>query len=153
MVREAARRTSSWRAETDLRTALGDADVVGLEDIDTRALVRHLRDRGAMRAGLSTEVLDVDALLAQVQDSPGMIGADLAGEVTTAEPYVWQADGRTRASASSPSTTGSSATSCACWPSTAARCTSCRPAAPPRTCWRWTPTGSSCPTAPATRPR
>ncbi len=96
VVREAARRTSSWRAETDLRTALGDADVVGLEDIDTRALVRHLRDRGAMRAGLSTEVLDVDALLAQVQDSPGMIGADLTGEVTTAEPYVWQAEGERR---------------------------------------------------------
>jgi carbamoyl-phosphate synthase small subunit len=96
VVREAARRPSSWRAQTDLRTALGDADVVGLEDIDTRALTRHLRDRGAMRAGLSTEVLDVDALVSRVRDSPGMVGADLASEVTTAEPYVVPAHGEAR---------------------------------------------------------
>ena len=96
VVREAARRPSSWRAEIDLRTALADADVVGLEDIDTRALTRHLRDRGAMRAGLSTEVLDVDALLDQVRQSPGMVGANLATEVTTRQPYVVQADGQRR---------------------------------------------------------
>ena len=88
VVREAARRTSSWRATGDLRTALADADVVGVEGVDTRAVTRHLRERGAMRAAVSTEVLDVDALLAQVQDSPGMVGADLAREVTTSEPYV-----------------------------------------------------------------
>jgi carbamoyl-phosphate synthase small subunit len=96
VVREAARRPSSWRAQTDLRSALADADVVGMEDVDTRSLTRHIRDRGAMRAGLSTEVLDVDALLAQVKDSPGMVGADLAREVTTAQPYVVPADGERR---------------------------------------------------------
>jgi carbamoyl-phosphate synthase small subunit len=96
VVREAARRPSSWRSQQDLRTALADADVVGLEGIDTRRLTRHLRDRGAMRAGLSTEVLDVDALLAQVLDTPGMIGADLAREVTTAETYVARPEGGSR---------------------------------------------------------
>jgi carbamoyl-phosphate synthase small subunit len=96
VVKEAARRPSSWRAEQDLRTALTDAEVVGIEGIDTRRLTRHLRDRGAMRAGLSTEVLDVDALLEQVQASPGMEGAELASEVTTAQAYVLRldADGR-----------------------------------------------------------
>ena len=88
VVKEAARRPSSWRAEQDLRTALVDAEVVGIEGIDTRRLTRHLRDRGAMRAGLSTDVLDVDALVEQVLTSPGMVGAELASEVTTAEPYV-----------------------------------------------------------------
>jgi len=88
VVREAARRPSSWRSQRDLRSALVDAGVVGIEGVDTRRLTRHLRDAGAMRAGLSTEVLDVDELLAQVRSSPGMQGAELASEVTTAEPYV-----------------------------------------------------------------
>jgi carbamoyl-phosphate synthase small subunit len=93
VVREAARRPSSWRSERDLRTALGDAEVVGIEGVDTRRLTRHLRDRGAMRAGLSTEVLDVDELLAQVLTTQGMQGAELASEVTTAEAYVIPAAG------------------------------------------------------------
>jgi carbamoyl-phosphate synthase small subunit len=93
VVREAARRPSSWRSERDLRTALRDAEVVGIEGVDTRRLTRHLRERGAMRAGLSTEVLDVDALVGQVLDSPGMQGAELASEVTTAQPYVVPATG------------------------------------------------------------
>jgi carbamoyl-phosphate synthase small subunit len=88
VVREAARRPSSWRSERDLRTALAAAHVVGIEGIDTRRLTRHLRDRGAMRAGLSTELLEVDELLARVLESPGMQGAELASEVTTSEPYV-----------------------------------------------------------------
>jgi carbamoyl-phosphate synthase small subunit len=96
VVREAARRYSSWRAETGLREALGDADVVGIEGVDTRALTRHLRAAGAMRAAVSTEVLDVDALLARVLESPGMLGADLASEVTTAKPYDIAADGDAR---------------------------------------------------------
>jgi carbamoyl-phosphate synthase small subunit len=93
IVREAARRPSSWRSQQGLREALHDADVVGVEDVDTRAITRHLRTAGAMRAAVSTEVLDVDALLAQVQDSPGMVGADLTTEVTTAEPYDVAATG------------------------------------------------------------
>lgn len=87
VVREAARRPSSWRAEQSLQAALGHAGVVGIEGIDTRRLTRHLRERGAMRAGLSTEVLDTEALTSRVLDSPTMEGADLAREVSTAEPY------------------------------------------------------------------
>ncbi len=96
VVKEAARRPSSWRSEQDLRTALADAEVVGIEGIDTRRLTRHLRERGAMRAGLSTEVLDVDALLDTVQAVPGMEGLELASEVTTPEPYVVPAVGARR---------------------------------------------------------
>jgi carbamoyl-phosphate synthase small subunit len=96
VVKEAARRPSSWRSEQDLRSALAEAGVVGIEGIDTRRLTRHLRDRGAMRAGLSTEVLDLDALLAAVEGSPGMQGTELASEVTTSQPYVLPAVGARR---------------------------------------------------------
>lgn len=87
VVREAARRPSSWRSQQGLREALADADVVGVEGVDTRAVTRHVREAGAMRAAVSTEVLDVDALHEQVLASPGMVGADLASVVTTAAPY------------------------------------------------------------------
>lgn len=93
VVREAARRPSSWRSEQGLREALADADVVGVEDVDTRRLTRHIRAQGAMRAAVSTEVLDVDELLARVRESPGMVGADLASEVTTDERYDVAATG------------------------------------------------------------
>jgi carbamoyl-phosphate synthase small subunit len=88
VVKEAARRPSNWRSQQDLGSALRDAGVVGIEGIDTRRLTRHIRDVGAMRGGLSTEILEVDALVAKVQDSPSMEGLELASEVTTAEPYV-----------------------------------------------------------------
>jgi carbamoyl-phosphate synthase small subunit len=87
VVREAARRPSSWRATGDLRTALVDAGVVAIEGVDTRRLTRHLRELGAMRCGLSTEVLDTDALLEQVLTSPGMVGRDLAVDAGTGEAY------------------------------------------------------------------
>ncbi|MEX2504474.1 MAG: glutamine-hydrolyzing carbamoyl-phosphate synthase small subunit [Egicoccus sp.] len=96
VVREAARRPSNWRSQHDLRSSLVEAGVVGIEGIDTRRLTRLLRDKGAMRAALSTEILDADALHARVLDSPGMAGAELASEVTTAEPYVLEAAGERR---------------------------------------------------------
>jgi carbamoyl-phosphate synthase small subunit len=97
VVREAARRPSSWRSEGSLGDALRDAEVVGIEGVDTRRLTRHLRERGAMRAALSTEVLDVDALVEVARASASMVGADLASEATTAEPYVIPAAGERRA--------------------------------------------------------
>ena len=96
VVREAARRPSNWRSQRDLRASLVASGVVGIEGIDTRRLTRLLRDKGAMRAGLSTEILDVDALHAQVLASPGMEGAELASEVTTAAPYVLDPVGERR---------------------------------------------------------
>jgi carbamoyl-phosphate synthase small subunit len=96
VVREAARRPSSWRSQRDLRTALAEEGVVGIEGIDTRRLTRRLRDRGAMRAGISTEILDVDALRERVLASPTMEGQELASEVTTPEPFTVPALGERR---------------------------------------------------------
>ena len=90
VVRDPARRSSSWRSARDLADELVAQGVVGISDVDTRALTRHLRERGAMRAGIfSGDAVTTDAeMLAVVRESPSMAGADLAGEVTTPEPYV-----------------------------------------------------------------
>ncbi len=72
--------------------------VVGISGIDTRALTRHLRERGAMRVGIFSgdDAATPTTLLARVQAEPGMAGADLAAEVTTAEAYVVPAVGERR---------------------------------------------------------
>jgi carbamoyl-phosphate synthase small subunit len=70
--------------------------VVGISGIDTRALTRHLRERGAMRVGVSSVETDPDALLQRVLASPGMVGADLCAQVSTPEPYVVPAVGERR---------------------------------------------------------
>ncbi|MET9312169.1 glutamine-hydrolyzing carbamoyl-phosphate synthase small subunit [Kribbella sp. NPDC003505] len=96
VVRDPARVPSNWRATRSLDDQLKGQGVVGISGIDTRALTRHLRERGAMRAGISTEVLDPAELLARVLEQPPMVGADLASEVTTFEPYVVPAEGEKR---------------------------------------------------------
>ncbi len=95
VVRDPARRTSNWRATGSLDDRLVAQGIVGISGIDTRALTRHLRDRGAMRAGISTE-LGRDELLARVTAAEGMTGADLAPTVSTAEAYVVPAVGEKR---------------------------------------------------------
>ncbi|MGY1746020.1 glutamine-hydrolyzing carbamoyl-phosphate synthase small subunit [Blastococcus sp. SYSU D00695] len=95
VVRDPARRPANWRATGSLDDELVAQGVVGISGIDTRALTRHLRERGAMRAGISTE-LDAEALLARVRDAAGMVGADLAPTVSTGEPYVVPAVGERR---------------------------------------------------------
>ena len=87
VVREAARRASSWRATGSLADELARAGVVGLEGVDTRRLTLRLRDRGAMRCGLSTVDLDAGSLLERVGSHPAMEGADLAKDVSALEPY------------------------------------------------------------------
>jgi carbamoyl-phosphate synthase small subunit len=87
VVREAARRASSWRATASLADELARAGVVGLEGVDTRRLTLRLRDRGAMRCGLSTVDLDAGSLLERVRSHPAMEGADLAKDVSAREPY------------------------------------------------------------------
>ena len=87
VVREPARIASSWRSRRSLDAELRAQGIPGIAITGTRALTRHLRDRGAMRAGVSTTERDPQALLARVLDSAPMTGADLAREVTTAEPY------------------------------------------------------------------
>jgi carbamoyl-phosphate synthase small subunit len=91
VVREPARVASSWRARRSLDDELAAHGVVGISGIDTRALTRHLRERGAMRVGVSNVGTGADELRRRVLESPGMAGADLAGEVTTPEPYLVKA--------------------------------------------------------------
>src|SRR4051812_42623432 len=93
VVRDPARMPSSWRSQRRLEDDLVDQGVVGISGIDTRALTRHLRERGAMRVGVSSVDDNPKALLERVLASPGMAGADLAREVSTREPYVVPADG------------------------------------------------------------
>jgi carbamoyl-phosphate synthase small subunit len=91
IVREASRVASNWRAEETLDSYLKRWNVVGIEHIDTRALVRHIRDKGAMRACISSIDLDETNLLEKARNSEAMTNRDLASEVTTAEPYEYAA--------------------------------------------------------------
>ncbi|HET6165410.1 MAG TPA: glutamine-hydrolyzing carbamoyl-phosphate synthase small subunit [Marmoricola sp.] len=93
VVRDPARIPSSWRSTRTLDDALREQGVVGISGIDTRALTRHLRERGAMRVGISSVETDPKALLERVLASAEMTGAELADEVTTSESYVVPAVG------------------------------------------------------------
>ncbi|MPY36180.1 glutamine-hydrolyzing carbamoyl-phosphate synthase small subunit [Streptomyces adustus] len=95
VVRDPARVPSNWRATRSLDDALVDQGVVGISGIDTRALTRHLRERGSMRSGIfSGEAIATDAeLVARVQAQPHMKGASLYEEVATKEAYVVPAVG------------------------------------------------------------
>ncbi len=98
VVRNPARLASSWRSTGTLDDELAGQGVVGIRGVDTRALTRHLRERGAMKVGIfSGDTLgEVGDLQARVAASPPMQGADLAHEVTTAHPYVVPAVGEKR---------------------------------------------------------
>ncbi|GGM41785.1 carbamoyl-phosphate synthase small chain [Micromonospora sonchi] len=96
VVRDPARVSSNWRATGSLEDRLATEGIVGISGVDTRALTRHLRERGAMRVGISSVDDDPRALLARVRQSPQMLGADLSAEVTTATPYVVAAEGEHR---------------------------------------------------------
>ena len=99
VVRDPSRVASNWRATRSLEDQLAEQGIVGISGIDTRALTRHLRERGAMRVGIfsgpDAERTPED-LLALVQASPGMVGADLTGDVSTAHAYVIPAVGERR---------------------------------------------------------
>ena len=88
VIREPARVFSSWRAQRSLEDELRAHGVTGIAITATRALTLHLRERGAMRAAISTRETDHARLLERVLASPPMAGADLARTVSTAEPYV-----------------------------------------------------------------
>ncbi len=99
VVRDPAVRPSNWRSQGDLEQALAEQGVVGISEVDTRALTRHIRDRGAMRAGIfSGEAAAAPAaeLLRRVTEAPVMAGSALAAEVSTKEPYVVPAKGERR---------------------------------------------------------
>ncbi|MGZ6745965.1 MAG: glutamine-hydrolyzing carbamoyl-phosphate synthase small subunit [Nocardioides sp.] len=96
VVRDPARVPSSWRSQRTLDDELRAQGVVGISGVDTRALTRHLRERGAMRVGISTTETDPARLLERVLASAEMTGAELAGEVSTPEAYVVPAQGEKR---------------------------------------------------------
>jgi carbamoyl-phosphate synthase small subunit len=96
VVRDPSRTSSSWRARRGLEQELRDYGIVGISGIDTRALTRHIRERGAMRVGVSSVEADPQTLLSRVLASPSMVGADLAREVSTPQPYVVPAVGERR---------------------------------------------------------
>jgi len=87
VVHELSSIASNWRSDRTLDQYLKDHGVVGIADVDTRALTRHIRDQGAQMCAVGTE--GVDALLAKAKDAPPMSGLDLTGRVTTGEPYEW----------------------------------------------------------------
>ncbi|MEU3314564.1 glutamine-hydrolyzing carbamoyl-phosphate synthase small subunit [Streptomyces sp. NPDC048387] len=98
VVRDPARVPSNWRSQRSLDEELVRQGVVGISGVDTRALTRHLRERGAMRVGIfsGAAVMDDAVLLAKVQDAPQMKGANLSAEVATKEAYVVPAIGEKR---------------------------------------------------------
>jgi len=95
VVRDPSRVASNWRSQRSLDEELRSQGVVGISGVDTRALTRHLRERGAMRCGIFSgpAVADDATLLERVRRAPEMAGADLCGEVATDEAYVVPAIG------------------------------------------------------------
>ncbi|MFD9497244.1 glutamine-hydrolyzing carbamoyl-phosphate synthase small subunit [Streptomyces sp. NPDC060005] len=95
VVRDPARVPSNWRSRRSLEEELRTQGVVGISGIDTRALTRHLRERGAMRVGIfsGNALPDEGTMLAEVRQVPEMKGANLAAEVATKETYVVPAIG------------------------------------------------------------
>src|SRR5262245_52521454 len=90
IVKEHAERPSNFRSEESLDAYLKRHGIVGLASIDTRALVRRLRSRGAMKGVLSTVDLDDASLVAKAQASPGLVGRDLVREVLPDQPFEWK---------------------------------------------------------------
>jgi carbamoyl-phosphate synthase small subunit len=97
-VRDPSPRASNWRATGTLDEELIRQGVVGIAGIDTRAVVRHLRTAGSMKAGVFSgdALAEVDELVGRVRSQPSMLGADLAGEVSTEAAYVVDPDGPQR---------------------------------------------------------
>ena len=96
VVREASRVTSNWRSAGSLDDYLREHNIVGIEQIDTRALVRHIRDKGAMRAGISSVDLEPKSLLEMVLASPDMKDRELATSVTIEESFDFPAMDETK---------------------------------------------------------
>ncbi|HSE97365.1 MAG TPA: glutamine-hydrolyzing carbamoyl-phosphate synthase small subunit, partial [Blastocatellia bacterium] len=92
IVRELSRTVSNWRSQTPLDDYLRAHNVPGISDIDTRSLVRHIRERGSMRGCLSTISSDERAVIERARSAPDMVGLDLASAVTCSEPYIWTDD-------------------------------------------------------------
>ena len=93
LIKEYQKYPSNWRSQRTLRDYLKANNIPGIEGIDTRALTKHIRLAGAMKAALSTQDLDPESLVEKARQSPDMIGRDLVREVTCKEPMLWQHNG------------------------------------------------------------
>src|SRR5919201_72510 len=89
IVRELSRMPSNFRASGTLSDYLAENGILGLEGIDTRALVKRLRVRGTMTGVLSTTELDDAALVHKARNAPGIVGRDLVREVVPQQPFTW----------------------------------------------------------------
>ncbi len=90
VVGECSRITSNWRSTMSLPEYLEKSGILGIERVDTRAITLHIRDKGAMKCIMSTEDLDPARLVAKAKASPGLIGRDLATEVSVKEHKIWE---------------------------------------------------------------
>lgn len=89
VVREASEISSNWRAGLTLDEYLKRNSIPGISEIDTRALVRHIREKGAMRGCLSTTDQDEKSVVEKARTAPAMLGRNLVNEVTCGDPYDW----------------------------------------------------------------
>ena len=96
LVKEYQEHPSNWRSRRSLADYLRESGVPGIEGMDTRALTKHIREAGAMRAALSTRDLDPDSLVEKARTSPDMVGLDLVKEVTCQQPFLWEKGQRHR---------------------------------------------------------
>ncbi|HBX80849.1 MAG: glutamine-hydrolyzing carbamoyl-phosphate synthase small subunit [Propionibacteriaceae bacterium] len=96
VVRDLSRVRSNWRSNRSLDSELKAQGIVGIAELDTRALTRHLRERGAMRVGISTTELDPTNLLAKVLEQPEMAGANLVADVTIGAENIVRPEGKPR---------------------------------------------------------
>ncbi|MFP4393282.1 MAG: glutamine-hydrolyzing carbamoyl-phosphate synthase small subunit [Desulfohalobiaceae bacterium] len=93
IVKECCRQPSNWRSAISLQDYLQQQNVLGLEDIDTRALTKHIRVHGAMRGFISTQDHDPQKIVAKAREIPPMLGQNLVQEATPKKPYLWTSAG------------------------------------------------------------
>jgi len=92
VIEELSEAPSNWRSEMSLNEYLRKWDIPGVQGIDTRALTRHLRTRGAMKACLTTEKMSIEQAVQRAVEGEGVIGMDYVKEVSTPEIYQWDLD-------------------------------------------------------------
>jgi len=89
IIKEETINPSNWRSNQSIGKYLKDQNIVGIKNIDTRALTRHIRENGCMNGIISSDVLDLDAMNISLNKHPKMEGLDLVKKVTTKERYIW----------------------------------------------------------------
>lgn len=89
IIGECSRLASNWRSTQSLPDYLRDANILGIDQVDCRAITLHIRSKGAMKCVVSTQELDPRNLVRKAKESPGLVGRDLVTEVSTKAPYIF----------------------------------------------------------------